>query len=573
MSTLNELCPSGVEYSQLEEILTIKNGSDYKSFSKGDVPVYGSGGIIAYIDRYAFNKPSVLIPRKGSIEKLYYVDTPFWNVDTIFYTDIDTTKAIPKYVYHCLLREHLEQYNTAGGVPSLTQKVLNKVKIPLPPLEVQREIVNVLDSFNELTSELEAELTARKKQYEYYRDRLLNFDVKNSSNIIWKKLSEIAEIGTGSSNTNEAVEDGLYPFFVRSQEPLKKNSYEYDETAIITAGDGVGVGKVYHYVEGKYALHQRAYRIHITSDEVIPKYYFHYMKTKFLPYIEKNMFHSSVSSIRRPMLNEFPVPVPSLEIQQHLINVLDNFEAICTDLNIGLPAEIEARQKQYEYYRDALLSFDSSYFVNVEREWRHGLIKLWQYVFGTAPVRLGDIGKISMCKRIMKSETSSNGDIPFYKIGTFGGQANAYISKETFEEYKSKYSFPKKGDILISAAGTIGRTVVYDGEPAYYQDSNIVWIDNDENVVLNRYLYYVYQLSPWQVSTGGTIARLYNDNIANATINVPSLSEQERIVNILDRFDKLCNDISEGLPAEIEARQKQYEYYRDKLLTFKKIDD
>ena len=173
-----------------------------------------------------------------------------------------------------------------------------------------------------------------------------------------------------------------------------------------------------------------------------------------------------------------------------------------------------------------------------------------------------------MCKRIMKSETSPDGDIPFYKIGTFGGEPNAYISKETFEKYKSLYSFPKKGDILISAAGTIGRTVVYDGEPAYYQDSNIVWIDNDETMVLNRYLYYVYQLSPWQISTGGTIARLYNDNIANAKINIPSIKEQERIVSILDRFDKLCNDISEGLPAEIEARRKQYEYYRDKLLTF-----
>ena len=183
-------------------------------------------------------------------------------------------------------------------------------------------------------------------------------------------------------------------------------------------------------------------------------------------------------------------------------------------------------------------------------------------------IKLGDIGKISMCKRIMKSETSPDGDIPFYKIGTFGGEPNAYISKETFEKYKSMYSFPKKGDILISAAGTIGRTVVYDGEPAYYQDSNIVWIDNDETKVINRYLYYVYQLSPWQISTGGTIARLYNDNIANAKINIPSIKEQERIVSILDRFDKLCNDISEGLPAEIEARRKQYEYYRDKLLSF-----
>ena len=103
-------------------------------------------------------------------------------------------------------------------------------------------------------------------------------------------------------------------------------------------------------------MHQRAYRIHITADNVLPRYYFHYMRTKFLPYIEKNMFHSSVSSIRRPMLNEFPVPIPSLEVQKRLITILDNFEKICSDLSIGLPAEIEARQKQYEYYRDALLS-------------------------------------------------------------------------------------------------------------------------------------------------------------------------------------------------------------------------
>lgn len=171
----------------------------------------------------------------------------------------------------------------------------------------------------------------------------------------------------------------------------------------------------------------------------------------------------------------------------------------------------------------------------------------------------------------MKSETTSDGEIPFYKIGTFGGQANSYISRDLFERYKKQYSYPKKGDILISAAGTIGKIVVFDGKPAYYQDSNIVWIDNDEKIVLNRFLYYVYQLKPWQVSTGGTIARLYNDNISNAKISVPPLPEQERIVSILDRFDKLCNDITEGLPAEIEARRKQYEYYRDKLLTFTPI--
>ena len=177
-----------------------------------------------------------------------------------------------------------------------------------------------------------------------------------------------------------------------------------------------------------------------------------------------------------------------------------------------------------------------------------------------------------MCKRIMKAETSPNGDVPFYKIGTFGKKPDAYISREKFEAYRKAYSFPKKGDILISAAGTIGRTVIYDGEDAYYQDSNIVWIDNDASIVLNRYLFYCYQLQPWAVSEGGTIARLYNDNISKAKICVPPKEEQKRIIAILDRFDTLCTDLSTGLPAEIEARQKQYEYYRDKLLTFTPAD-
>ena len=194
-----------------------------------------------------------------------------------------------------------------------------------------------------------------------------------------------------------------------------------------------------------------------------------------------------------------------------------------------------------------------------------------QYVFGYVRISLGDIGSICMCKRILKSQTNTVRGVPFYKIGTFGKEADAYISKETFNEYRSKYNFPKKGDVLISAAGTIGRTVVYDGKPAYFQDSNIVWIDNDESIVLNSYLRYCYEMKPWKASEGGTIPRLYNDNIAKAVIAVPSIEEQKRVVSILDRFDAICNDLTSGLPAEIEARQRQYEYYRDKLLTFKEV--
>ena len=151
---ITELCPDGVEYVTLSQVVVIKNGKDYKHFGTGNIPVYGTGGIIAYIDHAAYDKPSVLIPRKGSIDKLYYVDVPFWTVDTIFYTDINTDIIEPKFVYFLLQMQHLEKLNTAGGVPSLTQTVLNTVKIPLPPLPVQREIVRILDNFTELTAEL-----------------------------------------------------------------------------------------------------------------------------------------------------------------------------------------------------------------------------------------------------------------------------------------------------------------------------------------------------------------------------------------------------------------------------------
>ena len=174
-----------------------------------------------------------------------------------------------------------------------------------------------------------------------------------------------------------------------------------------------------------------------------------------------------------------------------------------------------------------------------------------------------------MCKRILKKDTKDVGEIPFYKIGTFGKQADSYISKDLFEEYKSKYSYPKKGDILISASGTIGRTVIFDGEPAYFQDSNIVWIANDESKVLNKYLYYFYSLNPWKIETGGTIARLYNDSFNKVYLLVPSIEIQKIIINVLDKYDELCNSLTSGLPKEIELANKQYEYYRNKLLSFK----
>ena len=183
---------------------------------------------------------------------------------------------------------------------------------------------------------------------------------------------------------------------------------------------------------------------------------------------------------------------------------------------------------------------------------------------------LGEVGEVRMCKRILKSQTSDEGDIPFYKIGTFGKEPDAYITRELFNEYRAKYNYPQTGEVLISASGTIGRTVIFDGQDAYFQDSNIVWIENDENKVLNKYLFYFYKVVNWNVAEGGTIKRLYNNNLRKIMIPIPSLVEQKRIVAILDKFDALTTSLTEGLPREIELRQQQYEYYRDLLLSFPK---
>ena len=153
--------------------------------------------------------------------------------------------------------------------------------------------------------------------------------------------------------------------------------------------------------------------------------------------------------------------------------------------------------------------------------------------------RLGEIGEPLMCKRILKSQTSDSGEVPFYKISTFGKLADAYITRELFSSFKRQYSYPQKGDILISAAGTIGRTVEFDGNDAYFQDSNIVWIGHDESVVYNKYLKWCYTGIKWQTEDGGIVTRLYNNNLRNSLIPVPPRPEQEKIAEALSDVDAL----------------------------------
>ena len=329
------------------------------------------------------------------------------------------------------------------------------------------------------------------------------------------------------------------------------NLYTSEELAEGLASDGEvvaipwGGNPVVQYYKGRFLTADNRIATSLDTTLLNNKFLYYCMLSQ-LKLIASFYRGSGIKHPDMAKVLDLEIPIPPLPVQEEIVRILDTF----TELQAELQAELQKRLQQYNYYRDNLLSFEG----RTDVEWK----------------KLGEIGKVCMCKRIMKDQTSSSGDVPFYKIGTFGGDADAFISKELFEEYKNKYSYPNKGDILISAAGTIGRTVVFDGKASYFQDSNIVWLKHNESVVLNSFLRYCYTQSPWAISTGGTIARLYNDNILNAVIPVPSISEQQRIVDILDRFDALTTDLSQGLPAEIEKRRQQYEFYRDKLLTFKR---
>lgn len=261
-----------------------------------------------------------------------------------------------EFLYYLLSSDVFFAYNMqhakGAKMPRGNKAAILNYRIPVPPLEVQREIVRVLDKFTQLEAELEAELEARRAQYEHYRTELLVF----GDGVPRRLLGDIATIGTGSHDTKDATADGEFVFYARGREPLWLDSYDFDERAIITAGDGVGVGKVFHFADGKYALHQRAYRI-VPGKQVDSRFIYHYLVSDFSRYLERTSVHASVTSLRRPMFLKYPVPVPPPAEQERIVATLDKFESLVSDISIGFPAELAARRKQYEHYRDRLLTF------------------------------------------------------------------------------------------------------------------------------------------------------------------------------------------------------------------------
>ena len=375
----------------------------------------------------------------------------------------------------------------------------------------------------------------------------------------WMPLGEVAEIGTGSSNRQDEVENGEFPFYVRSKSILRSATYQFDETAIVIPGEG-GIGDIYHFVKGKYALHQRAYRVRLHNNKLLDKYVFHYMRTCFKEYIISKSVGATATSIRKPMLEKFLVPIPPLSVQEEIVRILDKF----TTLEAELEAELDCRKRQYEYYRNHLLSLD--------------VINNKESLNKVEVVTLGEIGTFVRGSGLQKKDftPAGVGCIHYGQIYTYYGtcadKTKSFVSYETAKQLK----YVEHGDVIITNTSEnvedVCKAVVYLGKEPIVTGGHASIFKPSEKIDGKYFAYYTqtewFARDKRKYAKGTKVIDVSAADLAKIKIPIPPLAEQQRIVSILDKFEALTTSISDGLPKEIELRRKQYEYYRNQLLSF-----
>ena len=385
---IKELCPNGVEYRELKDICIISRGKviskDYIRDNPGDFPVYSSQteneGNLGNISTYDYDGEYLTWTTDGAnAGTVFYRNTKFNVTNVCGLLKVKVEEMISKFLYYFLVIKAPEYVNRGMGNPKLMSNVMEKIKVPVPPLEVQEEIVRILDDYTksveELKEKINKELIARKKQYSWYRDYLLKFE--NKVEIV--KLKDIAtEMYRGNGIKREEVRETgipcvrygeIYTEYGISFEKTKsytdenlitnKKYIEYGDILFAITGESVEeIGKSTAYIGKEKCL--------VGGDILVMK---HKQDPVYLSYVlstensqkqkSKGKIKSKVVHTNATDIGEIEIPLPPLEVQKRIVEVLDNFEKICNDLNIGLPSEIEARQKQYEFYRNFLLTFNN----------------------------------------------------------------------------------------------------------------------------------------------------------------------------------------------------------------------
>ncbi|MBA4391155.1 MAG: restriction endonuclease subunit S [Syntrophus sp. (in: bacteria)] len=376
-----ELCPEGVEVKSIGEICQINRGrvmsKDYLRNYAGEYPVYSSqtvdDGVFGRINTYDYDGEYLTWTTDGAnAGSIFYRNGKFSITNVCGLLKVKGDGVNTKFLLY-ILATVSKQYVSAGmGNPKIMSNVMEKIKIPIPPLAIQQEIVKILDTFTTLEAELEAELEARKKQYEYYRDELLTF----GEDVEWKTLGEVC---LKTENIKWKESNNINYQYIDLSSVSRENN-KISETQTINSTNAPSraqqIIKIDDVIFGttrptlkRYALINSEYNNQICSTGfcvlrankklLLPSFLFFILKTmKFYYFVENNQEGAGYPSISNSKVKEFPIPIPPLAEQQRIVAILDKFDALVNDISVGLPAELYARRKQYEYYRNKLLTFE-----------------------------------------------------------------------------------------------------------------------------------------------------------------------------------------------------------------------
>ena len=598
MNILEEIQNCPVEWKELGEVCELKNGytpskTNKEFWENGTIPwfrledIRKNGRVLSnslqHVSRNAvkggkvFTANSIIISTTATIGEIALITVPFLCNQQITAVmkrqkyDKDIDMKFLFYYLHILSNDMKKGINE-GSFPIVSLSKMRSFKIPIPPLEIQEKIVQILDKMTEYVTELTSELTSRKKQYSFYRDKLLSFE-DEVYQVEWKTLGEIAE---NLDSKRKAVakggrSSGVYPYYGASGIVDYVDDFIFDGDFLLVSEDGANLvvrkTPIAFSITGKTWVNNHAHVLKF--DNMINQKFVNY----YLNNIDLSLYISGAAQpkLNQQNLNNIKIPYPSLEIQSRIVQVLDNFEMVCNDLNIGLPKEIELRQKQYEYFRDKLLTFvaEGEYTESRVEEWDNSaIIKLLQWVFGPIRVKLGAVAEYSQ-KRISVTDLTSE---------TYVGVDNLLQDRKgktvaTFLPEQGSVTTYNQGDILIGNIRPYLKKIWFSNQVGG-TSGDVLTIQNSITPCMgNKYLYYILSDDRFfyynvQYSKGSKMPRGDKQAIMQYKFILPSFTEQERVVSILDNFNTLTNSLSEGLPKEIELRQKQYEYWREQLLNF-----
>lgn len=557
MNILEEIQNCPVEWKELGEVVFTLT-SPVKLAKKqyqltGRIPIVDQGEqfIAGYTDNEKYLEKDEYIIFGDHSEHIKFVDFAFvQGADGL--KILKPKKGInAKYLYYCVCNFYKKEGNYKRHWSNAKITL-----IPIPPLKIQEEIVQKLDKMTEYVTELTSELTSRKKQYSYYRDKLLSFE-DEVYHVEWKILKDVAKLKNGKDW--KAIPNGEIPVYGSGGEMGEfVADYSYDKPTVLIPRKG-SISNLF-YLEKAFWNVDTIYYTEIDETKLIPKYFYYYLTTVNLEEMSTNPTRPSLT---QAILDKIKIPVPSLEIQSRIVQVLDNFDMVCNDLNIGLPKEIELRQKQYEYFREKLLTFvaEGEYTESRVEEWDNSaIIKLLQWVFGPIRAELGSV-----------FEVIAGGDIPKNGISAIETEEYCYPILSNGINEKSLYGWTnqariKNPSLTVSARGTIGWTSYR--EKPFFPIVRLLVLTPKINLNLKYAYYFMNSVeNNYEIPQSG-IPQLTKPMIQSKIITLPPLEKQSSIVSVLDNFNTLTNSLSEGLPKEIELRQKQYEYWRNQLLNF-----